>query len=90
VRGIAWGGDGGVGRVLVRVDEGPWLRASLAPAPGRYARTQWELAIELAPGSHELACRAHDRKENAQPERPTPDVSGYANHAIHRVRVTAR
>ena len=90
VRGIAWGGEGGVGRVLVRVDEGRWRRASLAPAPGRYARTPWELTIELAPGSHELACRAYDRKENAQPERPTPDLGGYANHAIHRVRVTAR
>jgi DMSO/TMAO reductase YedYZ molybdopterin-dependent catalytic subunit len=90
VRGVAWGGEGGVAQVLVRVDRGPWRATSLAPARGRYARTPWELPIELSAGSHEIACRAQDGKHNAQPDRPRPDVGGYANHSIHRVRVLAR
>lgn len=43
----------------------------------------------LAPGPHEIACCAIDRAGNRQPERPPANVRGYANNAIHRVRVQA-
>ena len=90
VGGVAWGGEGGVAEVYVRVDLGPWTRADLAPAPGPYAAVPWELTTTLARGRHEIACQAIDAAGNAQPLAPVENVRGYANHAVHRVRVTAR
>jgi DMSO/TMAO reductase YedYZ molybdopterin-dependent catalytic subunit len=89
VRGIAWGGSGGAAAVLVRVDAGPWTRANLGARRGRYTRVKWEAHCSLAPGHHKLACRAIDRAGNAQPDRPPPNIRGYGNNAIHRVRLRA-
>ncbi|HEY1593431.1 MAG TPA: sulfite oxidase [Solirubrobacteraceae bacterium] len=89
VRGIAWGGAGGVERVLVRVDDGPWRRAALGPRRGTHARVQWGLDLKVGTGSHELACRAVDREGGFQPEAPPANVRGYATNAVHRVRVEA-
>ena len=90
VRGIAWGGTGGVAAVLVRVNLGPWTRAHLGPHRGRYARISWEADCRLAAGPHEIACRAVDRAWGAQPDRPPANVRGYGNNAIHRVRFRAK
>jgi DMSO/TMAO reductase YedYZ molybdopterin-dependent catalytic subunit len=87
VRGVAWGGAGGVEQVLVRVDEGPWEPAVLDPRRGAYARVAWTLEATLDQGLHEIACRAIDREGGAQPDRPPVNVRGYGNNAVHRVRV---
>lgn len=89
VRGIAWGGTGGVAHVLVRVDRGPWARAQLGPSQGEYSRIRWETHCTLAPGPHEITCRAIDEAGCPQPVRPMPNVHGYANNAIHRVHFKA-
>jgi len=86
IRGIAWGGTDGVARVLVRVDLGRWRPAPLGPVRGRYAHVSWELPCTFAAGRHEIACRAIDGQGIAQPDRPSANVRGYANNAIHRVR----
>lgn len=86
VRGIAWGGKGGVAAVLVRVDSGPWSAARLRPGRGPYARVPWETQCRLAPGAHQIACRAIDGAGRSQPDRPPDNVRGYANNAIHRIR----
>ena len=87
IRGVAWGGAGGVARVQVRIDAGPWLEASLASPRGPYARTQWTLDCHLTSGTHEISCRAIDMAERSQPDRPPANERGYANNAIHRVRM---
>ncbi|MFL5822348.1 MAG: sulfite oxidase [Solirubrobacteraceae bacterium] len=87
VRGVAWGGTGGVARVQVRVDAGPWLEARLAPPRGPYARSTWELECHLASGMHEISCRAIDMAGRTQPDHPPANERGYANNAIHRVRM---
>jgi DMSO/TMAO reductase YedYZ molybdopterin-dependent catalytic subunit len=103
VRGTAWGGTDGIAAVLVQVDGGAWTPALLGPARGPYTRVEWkahpptDLPAEpdpparaaLAPGPHEIACCAIDRAGNRQPARPPANVRGYANNAIHRVRVQA-
>jgi len=86
IRGIAWGGTDGIARVLVRIDLGPWTPARLGPVGGPHARVSWELPCTLAAGVHEIACRAIDGQGIAQPDRPSANVHGYANNAIHRVR----
>jgi DMSO/TMAO reductase YedYZ molybdopterin-dependent catalytic subunit len=90
VRGAAWGGSGGIAEVAVRVDDGAWRPAALAPRRGRYARTLWGLQCELGPGRHVLACRATDSAGHAQPATPPPNPGGYANNAIHRIEIAAR
>jgi sulfane dehydrogenase subunit SoxC len=86
IRGVAWGGTGGVARVLVQVDGGPSLPAQLGMARGTHACVSWVLPCRLAAGEHEAACWAIEGSGAAQPERPIPNVGGYANNAVHRVR----
>lgn len=88
-RGIAWGGAGGIAEVFARLDLGPWIAARLDPLGGRYARVIWETRFTVAPGVHEISCRAIDEVGDAQPDHPAPNVSGYGNHAVHRVRFRA-
>jgi sulfane dehydrogenase subunit SoxC len=76
VRGVAWGGTGGVAEVLVRVDLGPWTPAQLGPARGPYTRVRWEARCALTAGRHEIACRAADRAGTAQPDHPPTNVRG--------------
>jgi DMSO/TMAO reductase YedYZ molybdopterin-dependent catalytic subunit len=83
IAGVAWGGE--IDRVDVQVDDDPWVEATLGEALGRYAFTPWELAVDLAPGSHTAAARATDRAGNTQPERPLWNARGYANSSVHRV-----
>jgi len=87
VRGVAWGGTRGVAAVLVRVDEGHWEATRLHPARGRYARVPWEMRCRVGPGSHEIAYRAIDGAGRSQPDRPSFNVRGYGNNAIHRIGV---
>jgi sulfane dehydrogenase subunit SoxC len=89
VRGVAWGGTGGVAEVLVCVDDGSWARARLDPARGPYTRVGWRAQIKVTPGRHELACRAIDAAGQTQPDRPPPNAQGYGNNAIHRVSIAA-
>lgn len=89
VRGVAWGGAGGPGEVLVALDQGAWSTASLGPSRGPYARVSWEARCLLEPGLHELACSAVDRAGASQPDCPPENVLGYANNAVHRIRLRA-
>ena len=89
IRGIAWGGTGGIADVLVRVDDGPWARAHLGRIRGSHARVSWEAHRTVAPGPHRIACRAIDGTGRTQPDRPLANVQGYGNNAIHRVTITA-
>lgn len=98
VRGIAWGGQGRIERVDVKLDDGPWLQATLEPVDGRYARTSvdgryartfWELALPLSPGSHRIVSRASDGARRQQPLTPAANDGGYANNAVHEVTLIA-
>jgi sulfane dehydrogenase subunit SoxC len=88
IEGIAWGGEGGIAGVDVQLDGSRWRAATLSRAPGRYARTRWQLPVVLEPGRHTIASRATDGAGRAQPTEPLSNPGGYANHAVHRVEVT--
>jgi DMSO/TMAO reductase YedYZ molybdopterin-dependent catalytic subunit len=89
VRGVAWGGAGGVEQVLVCIDGALWEPARLESRRGRYTRVGWTLECTLPEGPHQIACRAIDCDGQAQPDRPRPNVWGYANNSVHRVLVRA-
>jgi len=58
VGGVAWcQQSGGVARVDVRIDGGPWQRATLGPDGGNDYWRQWFLRWDAEPGSHSIAAR---------------------------------
>jgi DMSO/TMAO reductase YedYZ molybdopterin-dependent catalytic subunit len=90
VRGMAWSGSGPITRVEVSLDGGDsWKPAHLASREERYAWRRWEYQWEIrGAGGTVLLSRAFDAAGNAQPEQPEWNALGYANNAIHPVRVT--
>jgi DMSO/TMAO reductase YedYZ molybdopterin-dependent catalytic subunit len=77
VGGVAWAQHRGVDRVEVRVDEGPWQQAELAPVPSVDTWRQWVWRWDARPGTHTLEVRATDADGLAQTaERAEPFPSG--------------
>jgi DMSO/TMAO reductase YedYZ molybdopterin-dependent catalytic subunit len=85
--GRAWSGGGvPIARVEVLLD-GSWREAELTGRADRYAWTGWRIEWNATPGVQDLACRATDAEGNVQPLVAPFDVGGFANNAVHRVRV---
>jgi sulfite oxidase len=93
------GGDRTVARVDLSTDGGrTWTVARLEPRnpaepdarSGPWSWRLWEGKLQLAPGPHEILCRAWDSATHTQPEDPAHlwNFKGYMNNAWHRVRVT--
>lgn len=76
--GVAWAQDnGGVARVEVSVDGGPWTAAHLGPTAGNDYWRQWYAPWRATPGTHSLACRVIDGAGQTQtPVRAEPFPSG--------------
>jgi DMSO/TMAO reductase YedYZ molybdopterin-dependent catalytic subunit len=87
LRGIAWGGDGGVASVELSIDGGEWAPAALERPAGTYARVRWSFPWHAVPGLHTVAVRATDGAGTTQPESPRWNPSGYANSSVQRLRV---
>ncbi|MFD8949831.1 molybdopterin-dependent oxidoreductase [Streptomyces xanthophaeus] len=87
VAGVAWAQHRGIDRVEVRVDDGPWQDADLAPQANRDTWRQWSFPWKPTPGGHNLTVRATDGSGQVQTEdraRTIPDgASGW-----HSVFVT--
>ncbi|MFD3719094.1 molybdopterin-dependent oxidoreductase [Streptomyces sp. NPDC058674] len=88
VAGVAWAQHRGIDRVEVRIDDGPWQDADLAPQAGLDTWRQWSFPWKTTPGGHNLTVRATDGTGQVQTEeraRTIPDgASGW-----HSVFVTA-
>ncbi|HEX4365098.1 MAG TPA: sulfite oxidase [Solirubrobacteraceae bacterium] len=82
-RGVAWGGEGGIALVEMRIDGGPWRRADLGPSRGAYARRFWKAPWIASAGRHRIEVRATDATGRCQPEQVRWNQRGYANNAVH-------
>ncbi|MGW2730885.1 sulfite oxidase [Streptomyces sp. NPDC001494] len=87
VAGVAWAQHRGIGRVEVRIDDGPWQEARLAAEDSRDTWRQWSLPWRAAKGAHTLTVRATDRSGRVQTERRTRTVPDGAS-GWHSVVVT--
>ncbi len=86
------------GRAIVRVDVSgdggrSWSQAELQgdhAAP--WAWTLWRARLDLAPGEHQLCCRAWDAAGQTQPERADAvwNFKGFLATSVHRVPVRVR
>jgi hypothetical protein len=85
--GVAWAQHRGIARVEVRVDDGAWLEAELAPAGTIDTWRQWLVRWNATPGDHRLQVRATDGDGLTQPEArttPFPDgATGWHGVTVH-------
>jgi DMSO/TMAO reductase YedYZ molybdopterin-dependent catalytic subunit len=91
VRGIAFGGDTGVAKVLFTSDAGGrWQEARLGPDRGKYGFRQWEVPLRLsAPGAHKLMIKAVNTAGNAQPDHANWNGAGFMRNVVESVSVQA-
>jgi DMSO/TMAO reductase YedYZ molybdopterin-dependent catalytic subunit len=89
LRGIAFGGDCGVGRVDVSTDRGgTWQEATLGPDEGRYGFRQWRTAITaLGSGAIEVMTRCTNSSGLAQPMAANWNGGGFMRNVIETVRL---
>jgi sulfane dehydrogenase subunit SoxC len=87
--GRAWSGSAAIRSVDTSVDGGhTWSPALLDAEPSRAgAWIGWRYEWSAEPGDHELCCRTTDADGATQPLWPVWNRGGYANNAVHRVRV---
>ncbi len=89
IRGLAWSGAAPITRVEVRIDDDPWRPATLTGDRHRHSWQRWELPARLArPGTVTIQARATDQAGQTQPEKPQWNPLGYANNAVHEIRLT--
>jgi DMSO/TMAO reductase YedYZ molybdopterin-dependent catalytic subunit len=87
IGGVAWAQHRGVGKVEVKIDDGPWQQGKLGPDVGVDYWRQWYLPWDAKPGLHRISVRATDLEGRAQiAERATPFPSG--SSGIQEVVVT--
>jgi DMSO/TMAO reductase YedYZ molybdopterin-dependent catalytic subunit len=90
VRGIAFGGDGGVARVELSSDGGrSWQRTTLGKDYGKYSFRQWETKLALDKGNHALMVRCANLAGDIQPLSPNWNSSGFMRNVAETVQVVA-
>jgi DMSO/TMAO reductase YedYZ molybdopterin-dependent catalytic subunit len=91
VRGIAFGGDTGVAKVLFTSDAGGhWQEARLGPDQGKYGFRQWKVPLHLsAPGPHKLMIKAVNTAGDAQPDNANWNGAGFMRNVVESVSVQA-
>jgi len=91
VRGIAFGGDTGVAKVLFTSDAGGhWQEARLGADQGKYGFRQWEVPLRLSsPGPRKLMIKAVNTAGSAQPDHANWNGAGFMRNVIESVSVQA-
>lgn len=95
ISGPAWGGQVPIQSVEVKVDDGPWQKATIGERRGAYAWMLWSFAVKnLTPGTHRVVSRAIDANGTVQPteqERRARLASGREDNAqwTREIDVTA-
>ncbi|MDR6862990.1 molybdopterin-dependent oxidoreductase [Phycicoccus sp. 3266] len=85
VGGVAWAQAGdGISEVEVRIDDGPWQKATLGPDGGTTYWRQWSWVWDATSGRHDVTVRATNGKGEVQTDRRTDPFPGGASgyHSI--------
>ena len=90
IAGVAWAQHKGIDAVEVRVDRGPWQRATLAAVPGIDTWRQWVMHWNATAGNHVIEARATDKTGYTQTPVEVPTVpNGATGYPIVQVNVTS-
>jgi DMSO/TMAO reductase YedYZ molybdopterin-dependent catalytic subunit len=88
IGGMAWAQqNGGVGKVQVQIDGGPWQDATLGPSAGNDYWRQWYHPWKAESGQHNIGCRVIDgngKTQSTARANPFPDGAS----GIQQVLVT--
>jgi DMSO/TMAO reductase YedYZ molybdopterin-dependent catalytic subunit len=84
IGGVAWAQTRGIKEVEVRVDDGPWQKATLGPDGGTDYWRQWFWVWDATTGRHDLTVRATDGTGEVQTEKRADPFPGGASgwHSI--------
>ena len=88
IGGFAWAPRDGVGRVEVRVDEGPWARCEIVESISGDAWVQWRTSLQIPSGDHSLAVRCVDSKGIVQVAEER-DVIPAGATGLHSIQISA-
>lgn len=91
IRGIAFGGDAGVARVELSMDDGrTWQPATLGEDHGKYSFRRWQLDIpQLMKGGHSLMVRCTNAAGDMQPAASNWNTGGFMRNVVETVQLTA-
>lgn len=89
LRGIAFGGDAGVAKVLVSTDQGRrWQPARLGENHGKYSFRRWDLPTRFATaGRQMLQVKTISSSGVAQPDHPNWNGGGYLRNVVESMSV---
>lgn len=76
IAGTAWAQRRGIEKVEVKIDDGDWQLATLAPEYSIDTWRQWTLQWDAPAGNHIAQVRATDLDGNVQVEERTPPIPG--------------
>ncbi len=91
IRGIAFGGDAGVAKVELSMDDGrTWQLATLDEDHGKYSFRGWQVNIpQLLKGPHSLMVRCTNLSGDIQPAVSNWNNSGFMLNAVETAHITA-
>ncbi len=91
VRGIAFGGDAGVEKVMFSADGGStWQDAKLGQDHGKYSFREWQASFTPArKGELALMVKAVNTAGQGQPDKPNWNGAGFMRNVIERTAVRA-
>ncbi|WP_440640107.1 molybdopterin-dependent oxidoreductase [Bradyrhizobium sp. PUT101] len=91
IRGIAFGGDAGVAKVELSMDDGrTWQPATLGKDHGKYSFRRWQLDIpQLTKGGHSLMVRCTNAAGDIQPAASNWNTGGFMRNVVETVQLTA-
>jgi hypothetical protein len=89
VKGIAWDGGSGIGRVEVSADQGAnWQRAHLGKDLGRYSFREFAISVPARErGPLVVMARAMARSGETQAEQLIHNPAGYHHNVMQRILV---
>jgi DMSO/TMAO reductase YedYZ molybdopterin-dependent catalytic subunit len=91
IRGIAFGGDAGVAKVELSMDDGrTWQPATLDEDYGKYSFRRWQTNIpQLTEGPHSLMVRCTNLSGDVQTAMPNWNNSGFMRNVVETIHITA-
>jgi DMSO/TMAO reductase YedYZ molybdopterin-dependent catalytic subunit len=91
VRGIAFGGDAALAKVLFSSDAGSrWQETRLGPDHGKYSFRGWEAPLRLSSqGTHTLKIKAVNTAGSVQPDYANWNAAGFMRDVVESVSVQA-
>ena len=75
ITSMGWPGDPAVAAVEVKIDNGPWVKATLDASKSAYTWRFWHLDTALMSGEHTVTSRAIDTAGKLQPAMDDPIIA---------------